>query len=305
MNDELVRVTGLTVRFGHSETPAVADVSFTIRSGQRLGLIGESGSGKSVTALSIMGLLPQQARLDGSIRLRGRELVGLPDADYAGVRGEEMSMVFQEPMTALDPTMTVGRQVAEVLRLHHARARRRRRGVTRPGGETDQTAMAAAEPASGTPARQRVVQILGEVGLAEPERIADSYPHQLSGGQRQRCLIAMAVINRPALVMCDEPTTALDVTVQARVLALLNQELDAVGAACLFISHDLAVVSQICDEVLVMYHGRIVERGTVADVLDAPQHPYTRGLVATARIEDVPPGRRLPVLEDFLDGADD
>ena len=303
MSDGLLNVTGLTVRFGRTAAPAVAHVSFTIVPGERVGLIGESGSGKSVTALSIMGLLPQQARLDGSIRLRGRELVGLPDADYSRVRGEEISMVFQEPMTALDPTMTVGRQVAEVLRLHHARTRQHRRAATRSSREADQAAVAA-ESASGAPARLRVVQILGEVGLGDPERIADSYPHQLSGGQRQRCLIAMAVINRPGLVICDEPTTALDVTVQARVLGVLNQELDAVGAGCLFISHDLAVVSQVCDRVLVMYHGRLVEQGSVADVLTAPQHPYTRGLVATARIDEVPPGHRLPVLEDFLDGAD-
>jgi ABC-type dipeptide/oligopeptide/nickel transport system ATPase component len=144
-----------------------------------------------------------------------------------------------------------------------------------------------------------VLAILGEVGLPDPDRVARSFPHQLSGGQRQRVLVAMALINRPALVICDEPTTALDVTVQAKVLALLDQELASVGAACLFISHDLAVVSQVCAQVMVMYRGRVVEAGRVADVLGAPRHPYTRGLVATARLDLVEPGRRLPVIDDF------
>lgn len=273
----LLQVADLTVSFGRRRAVAVDSVSFELGQGQRLGIIGESGSGKTVTALALMGLLPETAHVTGSIRLAGRELVGLPEASLAGLRGDVLSMVFQEPMTALDPTMRVGRQVAEVLLLHTADR--------------------------GGSARARVIDMLGRVGLADAERVADSFPHQLSGGQRQRCLLAMALINSPDLVICDEPTTALDVTVQARVLRLLDEVLSAEGAACLFISHDLAVVSQVCSHVLVMLEGRIVEAGTVARLFTDPQHPYTRGLVATARIDQVPPGQRLPTVADFYPRA--
>ena len=269
----LLQVADLTVSFGRRRAVAVDSVSFELGQGQRLGIIGESGSGKTVTALALMGLLPETAHVTGSIRLAGRELVGLPEASLAGLRGDVLSMVFQEPMTALDPTMRVGRQVAEVLLLHTADR--------------------------GGSARARVIDMLGRVGLADAERVADSFPHQLSGGQRQRCLLAMALINSPDLVICDEPTTALDVTVQARVLRLLDEVLTAEGAACLFISHDLAVVSQVCTDVLVMLEGRIVEAGPVARLFSAPEHPYTRGLVATARIDEVPPGERLPSVADY------
>jgi len=173
--------------------------------------------------------------------------------------------------------MRAGRQVAEVLRLHAG--------------------------AEAGPARDRVVAMLAEVGLADPERVADSFPHQLSGGQRQRVILAMALINAPELVICDEPTTALDVTVQATVLEKLDQVLDASGAACLFISHDLAVVSQVCDQVMVMLDGRLVESGSVAELFTNPKHPYTKGLVATARLDAVEPGQRLPVVEDFYHPA--
>ncbi len=268
----LLQVRDLTVAFGR-RPPAVRGVTFDVGQGQRIGLIGESGCGKTVTALAVMGLLAESARVSGSIALKGSELVGRSDREMSRFRGDEITMIFQEPMTALDPTMRCGRQVAEVLRLH--------------AGE-----------AAG-PARDRVVAMLGEVGFDDPERVADSYPHQLSGGQRQRVVAAMALINRPDLVICDEPTTALDVTVQATVLALLDRVLTAEDAACLFISHDLAVVSQLCSEVMVMLDGEIVERGTAAEIFDAPQHPYTRGLVATARLDLVEPGTRLPTVEDF------
>ncbi len=269
----LLEVTDLSVAFGRRRRVAVDGVSFTLDAGQRLGIIGESGSGKTVTALAVLGLLPENALVSGSVRLAGQELIGLNEASHARLRGDLVSMVFQEPMTALDPTMRVGRQVAEVLRLH-------------------------APDRSGA-ARAHVIEMLGRVGLTDAERVADSFPHQLSGGQRQRCLLAMALINSPDLVICDEPTTALDVTVQARVLTLLDEVLSAERAACLFISHDLAVVSQVCSDVLVMLDGRIVEAGPVARLFTAPEHPYTRGLVATARIDQVPPGQRLPTVEDF------
>jgi peptide/nickel transport system ATP-binding protein len=269
----LLEVDDLRIAFGRSHREVVHGISFGLEPGERLGLIGESGSGKTVTALAVMGLLAENGYVSGSIRLAGRELVGLRDSDLAPLRGDLMSMVFQEPMTALDPTMPVGRQVAEVLLLHQHLGH----GV----------------------ARGRVIDILAEVGLEDPERVADAYPHALSGGQRQRVVVAMALINRPDLVICDEPTTALDVTVQATVLKLLDTALDAVGASCLFISHDLAVVSQLCQRVLVMLDGEIVEQGTMSQVFTAPTHPYTQGLVATARIDAVAPGERLPTVEDF------
>ena len=268
----LLEVRDLTVAFGR-HAPVVRGVDLSLDAGARLGLIGESGSGKTVTALAVMGLLPENARVSGSIRLGGRELVGLDDGALSRLRGDALSMVFQEPMTALDPTMTAGRQVAEVLRLHRG--------------------------AEAGPARAAVLRMLADVGFEEPVRIADSYPHQLSGGQRQRVVTAMALINSPDLVICDEPTTALDVTVQATVLRVLDRVLAAEGAATLFISHDLAVISQVCRDVAVMLDGEVVERGPVTRVLLAPEHPYTRGLVATARLDLVEPGTRLPTVEDF------
>ena len=273
----LLEVSELGIEFGRRRIRALDGVAFTIEAGQRLGLIGESGSGKTVTALAIMGLLPPNAVVSGSIRLGGDELLGLNETELARRRGNLVSMVFQEPMTALDPTMRVGRQVAEVLRLHAG---------------TD----------SG-PARERVVAMLAEVGLDDPQRVADSFPHQLSGGQRQRAILAMALINSPDLVICDEPTTALDVTVQATVLQKLDEVLTSSGAACLFITHALAVVSQVCDQVLVMLDGGIVEAGSVEKLFTDPEHPYTRGLVATARLDQVAPGQRLPVVEDFYPGG--
>ncbi len=273
-SDVLLQTTDLCVSFGSSRpTNVLHDVNLTIQPGQRLGLIGESGSGKSLTALAIMGLLPEAATARGSVRFTGRELLNRPDREIARLRGNKMTMVFQEPMTALDPTMKAGRQVAEVVRLHQG---------TQSG-----------------PARTLVLEMLAAVELADPVRIADSYPHQLSGGQRQRVVLAMALINQPELIICDEPTTALDVTVQAKVLALLRHALDDQQAACLFISHDLVVVAQVCTDVLVMLDGAIVDGGRVEDVLDHPTHPYTAGLVATARLDRVTPGGLLPTVADF------
>jgi len=273
----LLRVRDLTVAFGR-QPPVVRGISFDVEPGQRVGLIGESGCGKTVTSLAVMGLLPENARISGSIRLGDVEVVGSSDRAMSELRGDDLTMIFQEPMTALDPTMRCGRQVAEVLRLHSTAA---------PGA-----------------ARERVLVMLGEVGFADPERIANSFPHELSGGQRQRVVTAMALINSPDLVICDEPTTALDVTVQATVLKLLDRVLASQNAACLFISHDLAVVSELCSDVLVMLDGEIVERGTASGIFTDAQHPYTKGLVATSRLDLVEPGSRLPLVEDFYAGAE-
>ncbi len=271
-----LKVDNLQVSFrGHQ---VVKGISFEIPPQARVGLIGESGSGKSVTALALMGLLGEDARVSGSVSLDGKELLSLADRQMAPLRGAKIGMIFQEPMTALDPTMRVGKQVAEVLALHQR-------------GRSDK--------------RQEVIKMLERVGLPQPEQSANAFPHQLSGGQRQRVMMAMALINAPQLLICDEPTTALDVTVQAKVLRLLDKELASSAAACLFISHDLAVVNEICDYLLVMYQGQIMESGPLREVLEQPKHPYTRGLLATADIAAVEPGARLPVLSDFFRGSDE
>ena len=272
----LLEIEDLRVTFGRRRKVAVDGVSFVLGERERLGLIGQSGSGKTVIALSVMGLLPENAQISGSIRLAGRELVGRPEKELRKLRGDVVSMVFQEPMTALDPTMRVGRQIGEVVSLHHAEHR----------GEI----------------RALVLEWLDRVGLPDPERIADSFPHQLSGGQRQRALIAMALANRPDLVICDEPTTALDVIVQKQILDLLDAEF--AGRAALFVSHDLAVVRQVCQRVMVVLDGRIIENGSIEEVIGSPQHPYTQGLVAAARLSDVAPGSRLPTVADYWRGVE-
>jgi peptide/nickel transport system ATP-binding protein len=228
----------------------VKGVSLDIGRGERVGLIGESGSGKSLTALSIMGLLPEGLRASGSVRLNGRELLGMPERELSRLRGNELTMVFQEPMTALNPTMRIGRQVTEPGRVH---------GRRRAAGE-----------------------LLTSVGL--PADTARAYPHQLSGGQRQRVVLAMALANDPALLICDEPTTALDVTVQARILELVLDATRVRDTALLFITHDLAVVASMCERVLVMLDGEIVEHGSTREVLTAPKHGYTKRLLKAAEL---------------------
>lgn len=269
-----LEVSGLTVAFGRRRTVAVEDLSFTLGEHERLGIIGQSGSGKSVTALAMIGLLPENAHVTGSVLLNGREMVGAPERELRALRGNDVSMIFQEPMTALDPTMRVGRQIGEVMALH---------GKAERGG-----------------IRDAVRHWLTRVGMADPERIADSYPHELSGGQRQRALVAMALVNEPGLVICDEPTTALDVIVQRQILSLLDEQL--AGRAALFVSHDLAVVQVVASNVLVMLNGRAVEAGPINEIIEAPQHPYTCALVAAARLGDHDPGTRLPTMADFEGG---
>jgi peptide/nickel transport system ATP-binding protein len=248
-------IDDLTVTIG--DRRVVDGLSLDVPDGARVGLIGESGSGKSMTTLAVLGLLPDGARATGSIRLDGRELLGASERDLAGLRGRVVGTVFQDPRTALDPVVTVGRQIAEPLRLHGRIGRR--------------------------DARARAVSAAAEVGLPDPETVVDLYPHQLSGGQRQRVGIAMALINRPGLVLADEPTTALDVTTQAEVLALFQRLVDERGTSLLFVTHDLAVLSRIADHAVVLSHGRVVERGTVEQLLHRPTHDVTRGLVEATR----------------------
>ncbi len=259
----LLTVTDL--RISVDGTELVHGVSFTMGRAERVGIIGSSGSGKTLTALAVAGLLPAELRAGGSVRLAGAEfdLIGAPERRLAALRGLRIGMVFQEPMTALNPTMTVGRQVGEVMRRHRTVPRRL------------------------VPAR--VGELLTETGLRDPKRMAPSYPHQLSGGQRQRIVLAIALANRPDLLLCDEPTTALDVSVQARVLELIAERSAAAGAAVLFISHDLAVVASLCDRILVMLGGEIVEAGSTVDVLTRPRHPHTRALLAGADLIDPRP----------------
>ncbi|WP_424536499.1 ATP-binding cassette domain-containing protein [Sphaerisporangium viridialbum] len=257
----LLDVTELTVRSADGRA-LVSGVSFTMEPGARLGLIGESGSGKSLTALAIMGLTPAGMTVSGSVVLDApglvrTEVVGAAERRLNGLRGRAATIVFQEPLTALDPLMRVGGQLAEPFR--------RVRGLR------------------GAALRKAVIAALEEVRLTDPGRIAKAYPHEISGGQRQRVAIAMALACEPALLIADEPTTALDVTVQAEVLALLDGLVSARGMALLFISHDLAVVSAVTDHVLVLKDGVAVESGRVLDIVSTPRHPYTRDLVGSAR----------------------
>lgn len=265
--EPVLTVDGLTVRAG--ALALVSDVSFTVGRGERVGIIGASGSGKTLTCMAIAGLLPPELTAAGTIRLAGfdQDMLHAPERALATVRGRLTGMVFQEPMTALNPTMRVDRQVAETIRLHRSCPRAQ--------------------------LRAEVLGLLAAVGLPDPPRIARSFPHQLSGGQRQRIVLAMALANGPDLLLCDEPTTALDVSVQARVLDLIDERAAASGAAVLFISHDLAVVASLCDRLLVMWAGRIVEHGPVVEVLTHPQHDHTRQLLADADLS-VGPGSGAP-----------
>ncbi len=256
----LLAVRDLRIAFSGQE--AVRGISFAIAPGETLGLVGESGSGKSATSLALLRLLPPSAAISGSMmftRADGvrEDLSRLTEEAMRRHRGRSMAMIFQEPMTALNPVMKVGRQIGEALLAHAPRTTRKE-------------------------VRERVLAAMREVALPEPERRIDDYPHQFSGGQRQRIVIAMALINKPRLLIADEPTTALDVTVQAQILELLKDLKREHGLSMLFISHDLAVVAQVADRVAVMRHGVIVEQGSVAQVLTRPQHEYTRNLLASA-----------------------
>jgi peptide/nickel transport system ATP-binding protein len=255
----LIEIEGLRVRFHGDDgriTHAVDGVDLSVANGATLGLVGESGCGKSVTSLAIMGLLPKQSsEVTGNIRFDGLDLLHTPDQTLRDLRGNRLAMIFQEPMTSLNPSFTIGDQIVETILRH--------RGGSRKS------------------ARERAIELLRRVHIASPERRIDDYPHKLSGGMRQRVMIAMALACDPRLLIADEPTTALDVTLQAQILELMRELKAASGAAIILITHDLGVVAEVCDEVAVMYAGEIVERATVNQLFAAPQHPYTVGLLGS------------------------
>lgn len=254
----LLDVNGLSVSFAtdHGQVRAVRDVSFAVREGEILSIVGESGSGKSVTLLSLLGLHDRKTtRVDGAVTFRGRRILEMSASELRKIRGKEIGLISQDPMTALTPVYTIGWQIAEQIRTH--------------------------ESISARAARKRAVELLGEVGLSNPQEAVDRYPHQLSGGMRQRAVIAMALSCNPVLLVADEPTTALDVTVQAQVLDLLLRLRKDFGSAIILITHDMGVVSEVADRVAVMYAGQIIERGDTEDIFAAPLHPYTWGLMGS------------------------
>ena len=276
MPENLLEVRDLTITPAGAETPVLHDVSLSLAPGERVGLIGESGSGKSLTAQSVMGLLPEELHARGQVRLQGHSgnLLEANEKTLAGLRSEIVSMVFQEPMSALNPLMRIGDQIAEVLRIH---------------GKV---------PRAQIPTRVR--ELLHDVHMPDPDSARFAYPHQMSGGQRQRVMLAIALANSPRLLICDEPTTALDVTVQKHMLDLIAERVAAVEAGLLFITHDLAVVAGVCDRVIVMYRGRIVESGSVDEIFTAPKHEYTRGLLASSDLESSDDRGRLFTLKTAL-----
>ena len=266
------------LKVGRKVFPAVDDISFTVEDGETVCIVGESGCGKSMTAFSIMRLLPKSSlhRLSGSILFDGVELTTLRERDMRAVRGDRISMIYQEPMTSLNPVYTVGWQISESMRLH--------------GGISKQEA------------KNRAIEMLSLVGIPDPERRYGDYPHQFSGGMRQRVMIAMALCASPGLLIADEPTTALDVTIQAQILALLRDLKNKLGMSMLFIAHDLGVVCEIADRVVVMYGGKIVEEGAAREIFSDPWHPYTKGLMSCIPSMD---GERgiLPVIRGSLPAA--
>ena len=279
--DILLSVQHLTTVFDTPSGPvtAVDDVSFDIQTGETLGLVGESGSGKSVTAMSIMRLVQPPGRIaEGRIFFLNRDLLALGEREMQEVRGAGIGLIFQEPMTALNPVFTIGDQIGEALVVHGLAARRK--------------------------ARAQAIELLRAVKIPNPESQITAYPHQLSGGMRQRVMIAIALACRPALVIADEPTTALDVTIQAQILDLLREMKATFNLSLLLITHDLGVIAETADRVAVMYKGRIVETGAVRDVLRSPQHPYTRGLLACIPGVQASKGTRLPTVQQFMADAE-
>lgn len=283
MSDALLEVDGLTTEFETDEgrVRAVDGVSFAAREGETLGIVGESGCGKSVTALSIMRLLPQPMGqiAGGQIRFNGRDLTQLSIEEMEKLRGNEIGMVFQEPMTALNPVHTIGRQLTEVLLLH--------------------------KNISDDQAIREAVKILDQVGIPSPDVRMGEYPHQLSGGMRQRVVIAMALACKPKLLIADEPTTALDVTIQAQILELIKQLQRDMGMSVILITHDLGVIAETCDRVVVMYAGKVAESGDVYQLFDTPKHPYTKGLLSSIPTLETRPKSKLSIIEGMVPGLMD
>jgi len=272
-DDPFLIVENLTVRFPTHDglVQAVSDVSYTVRRGQTLGIVGESGSGKSVSSMAVLGLHnPKQTRLEGSIRVGGQEVIGASEETLRNLRGNEVAMIFQDPLSALHPFYTVGQQIVEAYRVHNKVSR--------------------------SVARKRAIEMLDRVGIPQPDRRVDDFPHQFSGGMRQRAMIAMSLVNDPKLLIADEPTTALDVTVQAQILDLLQDLQREFNSAIVMITHDLGVIAELADEVLVMYAGRAVETGPTKQILTHPSMPYTWGLLSS--VPDVtgdPEARLIPI----------
>lgn len=282
-SSSILDVAGLITEFDTDEgvVRAVDGVSFTVEPGKTVGIVGESGCGKSVTALSIMRLLPQPMGriVGGAISLKGQDLAKLSFEEMEKVRGNDIGMVFQEPMTALNPVHTIGRQLTEGLKIHK--------------GLSAQDAM------------DEAVKILAKVGIPSPQIRLGEYPHQLSGGMRQRVVIAIALACGPALLIADEPTTALDVTIQAQILELIKELQADMGMSVILITHDLGVIAETCDEVVVMYAGKVAERGTVFDIFDRPAHPYTQGLLSSIPTLETTPKSTLNVIEGMVPGLRD
>ena len=278
MPETVLSVTGLKTYFHTDDgiVKAVDDVSFAIEEGRTLGVVGESGSGKSVTSLTIMGLLPEFSSeiAGGKVVFMGKNLLTMSKRELRALRGSDMAMIFQEPMTSLNPVYRVGEQVAEAIREH--------------------------DHVGKEEARKRVITLFNEVGIPDPETRIDSYPHEMSGGQKQRVMIAMALACNPVLLIADEPTTALDVTIQAQILDLLRNLRDTRGMSILFITHDLGVIAEIADTVAVMFRGKLVEYGPVLSIFENPAHPYTRGLLECRPRLDTP-YKLLPTVADFLE----
>ncbi|NDW07378.1 ABC transporter ATP-binding protein [Jiella pacifica] len=284
--EPLLDIRGLGISFGRaaSRTAVTRDISFAVEKGQCVGLVGESGCGKTVTGLALMGLLPLSgSHFDGEVLFRGENLLRLSERQWRSKRGRHIGMIFQEPMSALDPVFTIGEQISETLRAHFRINRKE--------------------------ARERAIDALAKVGIPDPSVRYEAYPHELSGGMRQRAMIAMAISCEPALLIADEPTTALDVTVQAQIMDVLADLNQRMGMAILFISHDLGLVSQACDRLVTMYAGEVVESGAIDDVLVEPRHPYTSGLLRSlptfsprkSRLPSIP--GRVPKAGEFPHGC--